>query len=103
MTFEGRNFDILSGLTAPIIYYLYFVKKCVNKNVFITWNLICIGLLLNVVINAILSVPSPFQQFAFEQPNIAILYFPYVWLPSCVVPLVFLSHFVTIRQLVGKK
>src|SRR5688500_6996599 len=27
ITFEGRNFDILSGLTAPLIYYFGFVKK----------------------------------------------------------------------------
>ena len=25
MTFEGRNFDILSGITAPIVYYFVFV------------------------------------------------------------------------------
>lgn len=102
MTFEGRNFDILSGFTAPIVYYLYFVKKSLSKNAFIIWNVLCVGLLMNVVINAILSVPAPFQQFAFEQPNIAILFFPYLWLPSCVVPLVLLSHFVTIKQLLRK-
>jgi hypothetical protein len=47
----------------------------------------------------------PFQQFAFDQPNIAVLYFPFIWLPSCVVPLVLLSHLAAIRQLsnYGKK
>ena len=99
MTFEGRNFDIFSGLTAPVIYYSGFIKKRLGKNVILLWNFICLGLLINIVVNAVLSAPFPFQMFAFDQPNIAILYFPFVWLPGCVVPIVLLSHLATIRQL----
>ena len=100
---EGRNFDIISGITAPLIYYYGFVKKRLNKNILIAWNLLCLALLLNIVINAVLSAPFPFQQFAFNQPNIAVFYFPYVWLPGCIVPLVLLSHLVAIKQLMSKK
>ncbi len=103
MTFEGRNFDILSGLSAPFIYYFGFVKKKLSNSVLLAWNLICLLLLFNIVINAILSVPTSFQQFAFEQPNIAILYFPFVLLPACLVPLVLFSHLAAIRQLLTKK
>jgi len=103
MTFEGRNFDIIAGFTAPIIFYWGYVKKRLNKTVLLLWNFICLGLLLNIVINAVLSAPSSFQQFAFEQPNTAILYFPFVWLPCCVVPLVLLAHLVCIRKLLIKK
>jgi hypothetical protein len=99
MTFEGRNFDILSGLTAPIIYYFGFVKLKMNRKIILLWNFICLGLLLNIVVNAALSAPSPIQKFAFDQPNIAVLYFPFIWLPCCVVPLVLLSHLASIRQL----
>ena len=102
MTFEGRNFDILSGLTAPLIYYYYFIRKRLSHIVLLAWNLICLGLLINIVVNAILSAPFPFQQFAFDQPNIALLYFPFVWLPCCIVPLVLLSHLVSIRQLLHR-
>jgi hypothetical protein len=99
MTFEGRNFDILSGLSAPFIYYFGFEKKMISRTIILIWNFICLGLLLNIVINAILSAPTPFQKFAFDQPNIGILYFPFVWLPCCIVPLVLLSHLAVIRQL----
>lgn len=99
MTFEGRNFDILAGLTAPVIFYFGYVKNKLGKTVLLLWNFICLGLLLNIVINAVLSAPSNFQQFAFEQPNTAILYFPFVWLPCCIVPLVLLAHLVCIRKL----
>jgi hypothetical protein len=99
MTFEGRNFDILAGLTAPIISYFGYTKNKFGKTVLLIWNFVCLGLLLNIVVNAVLSAPSNFQQFAFEQPNTAILYFPFVWLPCCVVPLVLLSHLVCIRKI----
>jgi hypothetical protein len=103
MTFEGRNFDILSGLTAPLIYYFGFIKNRLSNKILIAWNLICLALLFNIVLNAALSVPSPVQKFAFDQPNVAILYFPFVWLPCCVVPLVLLSHLATLRQLLHRK
>ncbi len=99
MTFEGRNFDILAGITAPIIYYFAFVKKNLSKKTLLIWNILCLILLLNIVINALLSAPLAIQQFAFEQPNIAILYFPFNLLPSVVVPLVLVSHLVAIRRL----
>lgn len=103
MTFEGRNFDVLAGLTAPIIYYWGFIKRQLSKKLILIWNFLCLLLLLNIVINAVLSASLPFQKFAFDQPNIAILYFPFNWLPSCVVPLVLFSHLVTIRQLISIK
>jgi len=99
MTFEGRNFDILSGITAPVIYYFGFKGKGLNTKLLLTWNFICLTLLINIVINAILSVPFSFQKFGFDQPNIALLYFPFIWLPCCIVPLVLLAHLASIRKL----
>lgn len=103
MTFEGRNFDIFSGLSAPVIYYFGFVKKKLGNNIILAWNFLCLALLFNIVIHAILSAPTPFQRFAFDQPNIGILYFPFVWLPSIIVPLVFLSHLASIMQLLQNR
>jgi hypothetical protein len=102
MTFAGRNFDILAGLTAPLIYYFGFVKRRIGRKMILLWNFICLGLLVNIIVNAVLSAPFPFQQFGFSQPNIAVLYFPYVWLPCGIVPLVLLSHLAVIRQLSKK-
>ncbi len=102
MTFEGRNFDILSGVTALFIFYFGFIKNQINRKLILLWNFICLGLLINIVANAALSAPFAFQQFAFDQPNIAILHFPFNWLPSCVVPLVLFSHLASIRQLLNE-
>ena len=106
MTFEGRNFDIFAGIFALLVYYFVF-KENENtsqipqkaKLALIIWNLVSLCLLLNIVVLAILSAKTPFQQFGFEQPNIAVAYFPFNWLPSVVVPLVLFSHLVSLRQL----
>jgi len=99
MTFEGRNFDIIAGITAPIIVYFGLVKGKINRKTILIWNFICLGLLVNIVVNAFFSTPSPIQKFAFEQPNIAILNFPFSWLPTFIVPIVLFGHLVSIRQL----
>ncbi|HMC96549.1 MAG TPA: hypothetical protein VKG92_02765 [Flavobacteriales bacterium] len=102
MTFAGSNFDILSGLSAPLIWWFGYKRGPLNRDVLVAWNLICIGLLVNIVARAVLSAPFPFQQLAFDQPNIAVLYFPFVWLPCCVVPLVLLAHLAALRKLLGR-
>jgi hypothetical protein len=100
MTFEGRNFDIISGLTAPVVAFFCFHKNVLNKKIALVWNFICLGLLLNIVINALLSAPFAFQKFGFDQPNVAVAFFPFIWLPSFVVPLVLFSHLVCIYRLI---
>ncbi|MBA4852325.1 hypothetical protein [Emticicia sp. BO119] len=98
MTFEGQNFDIFSGITAPVVYYL-FKKEYIGTGIMLMWNFICLVLLVNIVSTAILSAPFSFQQLAFDQPNIAVLYFPFNWLPACIVPVVLFAHLVAIRRL----
>ncbi|MDQ2770951.1 MAG: hypothetical protein M3Y54_10680 [Bacteroidota bacterium] len=101
MTFEGRNFDILAGLTAPLVYWLVFRQRWLGRRGLLLWNGLALGLLGNIVVNALLSAPSPLQRFGFEQPNVAILHFPFAWLPAVVVPLVLLAHLVAIWRLWG--
>jgi hypothetical protein len=103
MTFEGRNFDIIAGITAPFIAYFGFTKNKLNRQVMLAWNFICLALLVNIVVNAIFSAPSPIQKFAFEQPNIAVLNFPFSWLPTFIVPVVLFGHLTSIRQLLRQK
>lgn len=103
MTFEGRNFDIIAGITAPIIAYFGLTKNKLNRQTILIWNFICLGLLINIVVNALFSAPSPIQKFAFDQPNIAILNFPFSWLPTFIVPIVLFGHLTSIKQLLKQK
>jgi hypothetical protein len=103
MTFEGRNLDIIAGITAPIMAYLFFIAKKINHHFLLIWNCIGILLLINIIGLAILSAPTPIQLFGLTQPNIAILYFPFSLLPTFIVPIVMLSHLTALRQLLKKK
>lgn len=100
MTFEGSNPDILSGITAPLVWLAYRKGIIGNKGL-LFWNIVCLGLLLNIVVRAILSAPTPFQQFAFDQPNVGLLKAPYVLLPAFIVPAVLFSHVAAMLKLAG--
>ena len=89
MTFEGRNFDVLIGITA-ILMGLFYRKT--NLKIRLFWNLIGLSFILFIVTNAILSAELPFQQYAFDQPNRAVNYFPFVLLPVTIVPIVIWTH-----------
>lgn len=94
MTFEGGNLDILSGLSAPLIFYFGYIKPGISRQWLITWNIICLLLLVNIVSRAVLS---------FGQPNLALFYFPFSWLPSFVVPAVLLAQLLNIRKLIQRR
>lgn len=102
MTFEGRNFDILSGITAPIVYFLAFRGGKVNRPLLIVWNLLALGLLVNIVTTAILAFPSINPQLPVELQNRGVTYFPFIWLPAIVVPIVFFSHLASLWKVFNK-
>ena len=103
MTFEGRNFDIIAGITAPMVAIAY-KKQWIGNKALLIWNFICLGLLLNIVIHAIICAPFPvIQQMAFDQPNLAVFSFPYAYLPTVIVPIVLFSHLAAIMILLKKK
>lgn len=96
LTFEGRNFDILIGLTAPVIYYFGFVKLKLSKSVILAWHVIGLAFLFNVIINTVLTIPD-------SDSNFALGYFPFFLLPSLIVPLVMFSHLASIKQILSAK
>jgi hypothetical protein len=103
MTFEGRNFDVLAGLTAPLVAYFCFTSKRWPRSIAIAWNFLSLGLLINIVTIALLSVPTPFRYFMNEPANTIVAHFPIVWLPAFLVPLAYSLHIFSLKQLLGKK
>jgi len=99
MTFEGRNVDILVGLTAIPVAYFCFVRKAWPRQVALWWNAISVLVLLNVVVHAQLSTPSPFRVFLTDPPVTFIGDWPYIWLPGFLVPLAWLLHAASIIQI----
>ena len=103
MTFEGRNLDILSGLLAPIVWFLAFRGGGQRRWLLMTYNMFGLILLTNIVTIAILSMPSPMQQIALDQPNVGVSLFPYIWLPAIIVPAVLFSHLAALWKLATNK
>jgi hypothetical protein len=103
MTYHGSNFDILSGITAPIVYFVAFRGGRVNTKLLAAWNVFALVLLINIVVTAVLCVPSPIQKLAFDQPNIALFYFPYIWLPTVIVPIVLFCHLASLWKIFRAK
>jgi hypothetical protein len=99
MTFEGRNVDILVGLTAIPVGYLCFARRAWSPRVALWWNVAGILILLNVVVHAQLSTPSPFRVFVTDPPVTFIAYWPYILLPGFLVPLAWLLHVASLIQL----
>jgi hypothetical protein len=99
MTFEGRNLDILIGLSAVVVYGLGYQRKWLPRWVLITWNWLGIAVLGVTVFHGVLSAPFPFQRFGFEQPNVALLHAPFCWVPGVIVPMVIFNHLIALWQL----
>lgn len=95
MTFEGRNFDVISGLTAPVAALLFVRSKWAMA----IWNLLCLGLLINIVTVAIMSMPGPLRVFQNEPANTIVAEFPFILLPGMLVPLAYGLSFLSLRQI----
>lgn len=99
MTFEGRNFDVLTGITAPIFAWICYGQGRNLNRMALAWNIAGMVLLLNIVITAILSAPVPFRVFMNEPANTLVAEFPVVFLPAFLVPLAYSMHFFFFRKL----
>jgi hypothetical protein len=100
ITFADRNLDLAAGLTAPLATY-WFRTRLMGRRLLLLWHAGSLVLLLNVVVLAAGSVPTPWQQLGFSQPNVAVLHWPFVWLPTFIVPLVLFSHVAALWQLLA--
>ncbi len=103
MTFEGYNFDVLSGILALPVGWALAKQKSYAKSLAIVYNVAGLLLLFNIVTIAVLSMPTPFRQFMNEPANTIVAYFPFIYLPGVLVVLAFAFHIFSLRQLIMKR
>ena len=101
MTYSGRNFDIVYGITAGLVA-LWLRSGRGGRRLVLAWNILGLALLLHIVLIAVLSTPVPFRHFDNEPANLLPSTFPYVWLPSFLVQAALFGHLVVFRAL-GRK
>jgi hypothetical protein len=98
MSFAGRNFDILTGLAALALAPLVAARRAPRALVQ-AWNVAGSLLLLNVVVIAALSTPTPLRSFTNEPANVWVTRPPFVWLPTVLVVTALYGHIVVFRAL----
>jgi hypothetical protein len=81
-----------------VVAYLASLKRISNTGILI-WNLFGLGLLINILSIAILSMPTPFRVFMNEPSNTIVTQFPVSLLPGLLVPLAYGLHFLSLRKL----
>jgi len=101
MSFTGRNFDIVTALSAVPVAFL-FAKRKIKPGIAILWNLAGITILAVTVINGLLSTVQ-LNVIHGNVPNTAVLTWPGVYLPSVFVVIAFTLHIWSIRTLLSRR
>jgi hypothetical protein len=96
MSIEGANYDLITGITAPVIAWLSVYSA--NGRIQRAWNIMGLLLLANVVTRGILNMPTSFRMVHEEPANTVIASFPYIWLPCFSVAVALFLHIVSLRQ-----
>jgi hypothetical protein len=99
MTYSGRNFDLISGITGLLLGIWLLTERPIPRSIVLAWNILGLALLANIIGIAVLATPVPFRQFVDGPPNLLPSTFPFVWLPSFLVPVALGSHLLVFRQL----
>lgn len=96
MTFEGRNWDIVIGLTAPVVA-LVAVARPDWRRAYQAWNLLGLALVINAMAQAMIS----FAGHGTE--SMAIGRFPFAYVPGFLAPLAVALHVLTFKALAAPR
>jgi hypothetical protein len=97
VTFEGRNLDVLVGLTAPLLAW-WVARRRSAPGLVVTWNVLGLAMLANTVFTVVTSLPGPQHLHWPGAPFTAPATWPVVWLPSFLAPLAATLHAVSLQQ-----
>ena len=97
MSYSGRNFDIVTGITA-LILGIAMTITAVPKWVVTAWNVMGLLLLGNILVVAILSTPV-FAYFGPDRLNVWVMWMPYTLLPAVMVLAAWAGHLIVFRAL----
>ena len=101
MTWSGANFDVLTGASAVVLAILLWKRRAPRWLVWL-WNVMGLVLLLNIMVIAVLSVPTPFKSFD-GPPLVLALHVPYNWIVNVHVWTALVGHLVIFRALMLKR
>lgn len=91
--------DVLVGVLAPVVAVAYARGPDKNDDLVSAWNIFGMVDLIVAVASGFSTSPSPFQLFAFDQPNELVSTFPLVLIPTYLVPVSVLLHIASMTKL----
>jgi hypothetical protein len=96
-TFEGSNYDIAIGITAPVIAYLTFTMGRLSKTIALLWNFAGLATLLIVVV-ILLSHAYFYEHFGEKESILSrgLGIFPYTFLAGFFMPIAVFMHIYSI-------
>ena len=100
MTYEGHNFDIVTGVTALALALYCARTSSFPRRLVLAWSVLGLLLLVNIVGTAILAAPTPLRVFHYDPPNTFVAFAPFVWLPTFLVQAAWLGHLLAFRLVV---
>lgn len=104
VTFEGRNFDILIGLSAPIIGYLAYNKKAISSTVVIIWNICGLLMLANIVAIFLTLAFKPGLWGYIETPvSIEFTKLPFIFIAGVFMPIAVFLHIFSLVKINRQK
>lgn len=98
-TFEGYNFDVFIGLTAPVVAWLAFSKKAVGKAGLVIWN-VCGFITLGIVVTIFMSqayFPHIWNKESILSTGFGL--FPYTFLAGFLMPAAVFMHIFSLVKL----
>ena len=95
-TFKGLNYDILVGLSAPLIAWLYQYRKISDKAL-LTWNVVSL-VVLSLTVYSFISTYY-FSDYVQSMNNMDFVKLPYLLLASVLLPVAVFLHIFSLRQL----
>jgi len=99
MTFEGGNLDIITGILSVPVGFAVLRQKNYSAKLAVLFNIIGLVLLLNILVIAVLSMPTPLRHFMNEPANTLVTTFPFILLPGVLVPVAYSLHILSLRKL----
>ena len=98
MSYSGRNFDIVTGITAVAVA-LWIAGGHSSRRLVFAWNTLGHALQVNIIVVALLSAPTPMRVFMNEPANVWVTRAPWVWLPTVMVVAAIVGHVLVYRRL----
>lgn len=94
--------DLLVGVAAPFVAYLFVTKHRNARWIGVFWNIAGVIDLAIAVATGVMTSPGPLHLFALDAPNMLMSAYPFAIIPAFGVPVWVLLHIFSLRALLLK-